>query len=530
MKKRQRDAYFSEVREMVSIPEYVNDRADIPSWVSAMFFVDEIKLDGNLCYYIRPRKDFNGEYIFYIYDSGYIHDIEKPELKFILDLAAMSGKGVFIPCYPLAPKYRYDDVAEFLRQAYRDYCKSFGSGELVVVASGVGAGIAFYFMQKIWEYGLRVADKLILISPILDDEYLPSEDTEDYADYCKDITVCAGERSRYRSELWDLNSRLTDEGLDMKLFEYRDMEHDFYLHRRRKTTLHMKRILTDLITGGKESAISDHMYEIKRRGDITKRYPEVFTDDKAVRFISKSKLFSKMKKRVNQYEDFLLAASYKQFDDTVKSFLKKYPNGTVVYLGCSLDTMYDRVDNGRVSWYNLDRSGKMALRKMYTRVGEREFNIEKSVDDISWMDDIKSDTGFGLLIVCRNIFVYYSNKELKSYINKVYERFPGAQVVFDVGRQITLFHSDFYELEKDVHIRSRKFFTSYPDRAITSWNPAFNCEWSKSILEGIEPPQNAGWFLRYRIWRDNFGKRYKLVKMTLGIEKYKQYQNIYKER
>ena len=37
-------------------------------------------------------------------------------------------------------------------------------------------------------------------------------------------------------------------------------------------------------------------------------------------------------------------------DETVRAFLEKYPKGTIVNIGCGLDTTFDRIDNGCVIW------------------------------------------------------------------------------------------------------------------------------------------------------------------------------------
>ena len=42
------------------------------------------------------------------------------------------------------------------------------------------------------------------------------------------------------------------------------------------------------------------------------------------------------------------------FDELVSEFIYKYPDCTVVNIACGLDTRAYRMDNGRLTWYNLD--------------------------------------------------------------------------------------------------------------------------------------------------------------------------------
>ncbi len=42
------------------------------------------------------------------------------------------------------------------------------------------------------------------------------------------------------------------------------------------------------------------------------------------------------------------------FDELVSNFIKDNPQCTVVNIACGLDTRFYRMDNGEITWYNLD--------------------------------------------------------------------------------------------------------------------------------------------------------------------------------
>src|SRR5512137_467539 len=44
----------------------------------------------------------------------------------------------------------------------------------------------------------------------------------------------------------------------------------------------------------------------------------------------------------------------REFDRFAQDFMARHPNAVVVHIGCGLDTRFERVDNGRVEWYDLD--------------------------------------------------------------------------------------------------------------------------------------------------------------------------------
>jgi O-methyltransferase involved in polyketide biosynthesis len=67
--------------------------------------------------------------------------------------------------------------------------------------------------------------------------------------------------------------------------------------------------------------------------------------------------FSKVKRNINELSRLSWVARSIYFDTEIERFLDKYPDGSVVNIGCGLDTTFDRIDNGTVSvlgtgWYS----------------------------------------------------------------------------------------------------------------------------------------------------------------------------------
>ena len=53
----------------------------------------------------------------------------------------------------------------------------------------------------------------------------------------------------------------------------------------------------------------------------------------------------------------------REMDRYARDFLSRRPDGVVVHFGCGLDTRFERVDNGRVLWFDLYPPNVMALKK-----------------------------------------------------------------------------------------------------------------------------------------------------------------------
>jgi O-methyltransferase involved in polyketide biosynthesis len=66
------------------------------------------------------------------------------------------------------------------------------------------------------------------------------------------------------------------------------------------------------------------------------------------------------------------------FDDEVRRFLSRHPDGTVAALGEGLETQFWRVDNGRVRWLTVDLPEAIALRERLLPGSPRQRSLASS--------------------------------------------------------------------------------------------------------------------------------------------------------
>jgi len=125
-----------------------------------------------------------------------------------------------------------------------------------------------------------------------------------------------------------------------------------------------------------------------RAVETQKKNPRLI-DQKAVSIINDLPYdFVSMAKNIPKITQLSWVARCKYFDKQVTEFLQKRPDGTIVNIGCGFDTTFDRVDNGKVQWFDLDLPDVIDLRKKYIPESERRRTIAKSVLDKSWCSDL----------------------------------------------------------------------------------------------------------------------------------------------
>lgn len=118
-------------------------------------------------------------------------------------------------------------------------------------------------------------------------------------------------------------------------------------------------------------------------------------------------------------------------DRVVGEILAKSPNAAFVNIGCGMDTTFDRIDNGRLMWYDLDLPDVIELRRKFIKEGDRRKLISSSFLDEDWLKQI--DPGEKSLFIAAGVFYYFAENEIKGFLKKLADRFPGGEVLFDAA-------------------------------------------------------------------------------------------------
>ena len=95
----------------------------------------------------------------------------------------------------------------------------------------------------------------------------------------------------------------------------------------------------------------------------------------------------------------------RMFDQHAQEFLDKYPNGTIVEIGCGLGTRFERLDNGKARWFELDLPDVIELRKHFFQDEQRRTAVAASVLDTDWMEQVAA-TGGPWMFISEAVIIY----------------------------------------------------------------------------------------------------------------------------
>jgi len=167
------------------------------------------------------------------------------------------------------------------------------------------------------------------------------------------------------------------------------------------------------------------------RAKETQRPDAMLKDEKAEVMVRQVDYdFSRIK--LQKHDEVGLILRVREFDRFASDFLANHPYSTVVHIGCGLDTRFERVDNGRVEWYDLDLPYVIKLRReLISEEGEHHHLLSGSVFDYAWMDAVKEKCQRPFLFIAEGVFPYFEEAQIKALVLRLLNDFPGAELVCD---------------------------------------------------------------------------------------------------
>ena len=118
------------------------------------------------------------------------------------------------------------------------------------------------------------------------------------------------------------------------------------------------------------------------------------------------------------------------FDSLVSGFILTHPETTVVNIACGLDTRLHRLDNGRLTWYDLDLPDVIDLRRQLLGEGERRHMIAASALDPDWPEQVRA--AGDVLVIIEGLTMYLTQDEVAALMDLIATRLLGATVLIEV--------------------------------------------------------------------------------------------------
>ena len=160
-----------------------------------------------------------------------------------------------------------------------------------------------------------------------------------------------------------------------------------------------------------------------------------FYDSKAIEVISKVDYdFSAAEK--DKFMQLGTIARTIVLDEMVGEYIKAHPDCAIVNIASGMDTRFNRLDNGRIYWYNVDLENSAKYRLKYIEDTDRVKTLAYSAMDPSWADEIKIRND--ILFIVEGLTMYLNQKDVEEIINIIDANFEKCSVFMEIMPPISV--------------------------------------------------------------------------------------------
>lgn len=166
----------------------------------------------------------------------------------------------------------------------------------------------------------------------------------------------------------------------------------------------------------------------------------------------------------------------KKYDSYITEFIDKYPNATVVNIGCGLDNRFERIDNGSIHFFDLDLPDIMNIKKQIFQEKANYYQISQSVFEFDWINKIETEH---VILVAEGVFMYCTEQDVKKLFLTLQEKLNNPEIIFEVfnSKWLTGWRkkSMEFKLKKELKLgEGTTFKFGIPDSdEIENWNQGF---------------------------------------------------------
>ena len=204
-----------------------------------------------------------------------------------------------------------------------------------------------------------------------------------------------------------------------------------------------------------------------------------FYDSKAIEVISKIDYdFS-----VAEKDKFMQLGTISRtivLDEMVSDYINDHPECTIVNIASGMDTRFNRLDNGKINWYNVDLENSANYRLMYIEDTDRVKTLAFSAMDPAWAQEIliRKD----VLFIVEGLTMYLNQKDVEDIINIIDANFDKCTIFMEIMPPISVENTK----EESIEETNTKFTWGVEKgNELTRFNRNFRWERDVNLFDGV---------------------------------------------
>ena len=429
----------------------------------------------------HPDKKYRKRAVLVVYGGGTIMTPDSGDIKFAVSLGRKTDRDAWLPRYPLCTDVSMREQVDMIYESYRKMLKQYAPEDIAIFgfSSGGAAAIITLLYNNTKEEKLQMPSMVVAVSP----GSIPASEEEKQAMLKLDATdlICPAEYMLTIGELMKHGEDIPqymlsghtgdftgfpethlfyggDEILSAaapyfeEAFRKYGVKYDItiephmpHCYANFRFTPECRRgndRVIELLKRGKEDMSEDKLkieqntvqetmlLPLYGRVMASRRWPETFSDSESEKVMSGIDL-DVSRANLGDSSYAMYGIRQKSTVEKIKEYLSKYPEATIVDIGCGMDIYMPYVDNGKCRMIYLDFPDVIEMRDKLIPAGERVTHLAGDATDLEWIDraEIAPDKGF--LAVSAGVFYYFQPEQVEKLFATLADRFRGGEIYFD---------------------------------------------------------------------------------------------------
>ena len=141
-------------------------------------------------------------------------------------------------------------------------------------------------------------------------------------------------------------------------------------------------------------------------------------------------------------------------DRMVKDFISKNPDAVIVNMGAGFDNRFSRMDNGKITWFDLDLPDSIELRKKVFPERERVTMLPASVLDDAWCGEVKAavaKAGGKVIFLAEGLFMYLTLEEIGKLLAVLKNNFPSGMLIAEQNNPLMVKNQKYHDTVKNTN-------------------------------------------------------------------------------
>ena len=194
-------------------------------------------------------------------------------------------------------------------------------------------------------------------------------------------------------------------------------------------------------------------------------------------------------------------------DRMLSDWISTNPNGIIVNIGAGFDNRFSRVDNGKISWFDVDLPDSIAARKKVFEERERVGMISGNALTDDWVEPVKKEIqkkNSPIVFIAEGLFMYFSMEEIRTFLSILKNNFPKGTLIAEQNNPLLANNQKHHDVVKATNAvfksgtRSGQEIADLCDGINFVEEHSFNEEMKKYSIRGwlfakILPKMNDRW-------------------------------------